>query len=105
MSFREDPSSRRLVNKRWGCWSFSETQLHGVARFSICFATPWKTGERGAHRMAEAERPQKRGSGFLRLFERGVDTATRNNVTAYGYSVSITATFALLQTSRSDTGL
>ena len=44
--------------------------------------------------MAEAERPQKRGSGFFRLFERGVDTATRNNVTAYGYSVSITAEFA-----------
>jgi hypothetical protein len=54
---------------------------------------------------AEGERPQKRGSGFLRLFERGVDTATRNNVTAYGYSVSITAAFALLQTSRSDTGV
>ena len=54
--------------------------------------------------MSEAEQPQKRGSGFLRLFERGVDTATRNNVTAYGYSVSITAAFALLQTSRSDTG-
>ena len=55
--------------------------------------------------MAEQERPQKRGSGFFRLFERGVDTATRNNVTAYGYSVSITAAFALLQTSRSDTGV
>src|SRR3712207_6641556 len=55
--------------------------------------------------MAEGNRPQKRGSGFLRLFERGVDTATRNNVTAYGYSVSITAAFALLQTSRSDTGV
>ena len=54
--------------------------------------------------MAEADRPRKRGSGFLRLFERGVDTATRNNVTAYGYSVTITAAFALLQTSRSDTG-
>ena len=51
------------------------------------------------------KRPEKRGSGFLRLFERGVDTATRNNVTAYGYSVSITAAFALLQTSRSDTGI
>jgi hypothetical protein len=36
--------------------------------------------------MAEQEQPQKRGSGFFRLFERGVDTATRNNVTAYGYS-------------------
>ncbi len=34
--------------------------------------------------MAEEERPQKRGSGFFRLFERGVDTATRNKVTAYG---------------------
>ncbi|CAA9451701.1 MAG: hypothetical protein AVDCRST_MAG28-1486 [uncultured Rubrobacteraceae bacterium] len=55
--------------------------------------------------MTEEKRPQKRGSGFLRLFERGVDTATRNNVTAYGYSVSITAAFALLQTSRSDTGV
>jgi len=55
--------------------------------------------------MAEGDRPQKRGSGFLRLFERGVDTATRNNVTAYGYSVSITAAFALLQTSRTDTGV
>jgi small-conductance mechanosensitive channel len=55
--------------------------------------------------MAEQERPQKRGSGFFRLFERGVDTATRNNVTAYGYSVSITAAFAILQTSRSDTGV
>ncbi len=55
--------------------------------------------------MAEADRPRKRGSGFFRLFERGVDTATRNNVTAYGYSVSITAAFALLQTSRSDTGV
>ncbi len=54
--------------------------------------------------MTEGKRSQKRGSGFLRLFERGVDTATRNNVTAYGYSVSITAAFALLQTSRSDTG-
>ena len=53
--------------------------------------------------MAEGTQPQKRGSGFFRLFERGVDTATRNNVTAYGYSVSITAAFALLQTSRSDT--
>ncbi len=51
-----------------------------------------------------AQQPQKRGEGFLRLFERGVDTATRNNVTAYGYSVTITAAFALLQTSRSDTG-
>jgi hypothetical protein len=55
--------------------------------------------------MAEAQQPRKRGSGFLRLFERGVDTATRNNVTAYGYSVTITAAFALLQTSRSDTGV
>src|SRR5919112_981414 len=55
--------------------------------------------------MAEQEQPQKRGSGFFRLFERGVDTATRNNVTAYGYSVSITAAFAILQTSRSDTGV
>ncbi len=54
--------------------------------------------------MAEEKRPQKRGSGFFRLFERGVDTATRNNVTAYGYSVSITCAFALLQTYRSDTG-
>ena len=55
--------------------------------------------------MAEQERPQKHGSGFFRLFEQGVDTATRNNVTAYGYSISITAAFAILQTSRSDTGI
>ncbi len=55
--------------------------------------------------MAEQERPQKRGSGFFRLFERGVDTATRNNVTAMGYSITITAAFAILQTSRSDTGV
>ena len=52
--------------------------------------------------MAEQQRPQKHGSGFLRLFEQGVDTATRNNVTAYGYSISITAAFALLQTSRTE---
>jgi hypothetical protein len=55
--------------------------------------------------MAEQERPQKHGSGIFRVFERGVDTATRNNVTAYGYSISITAAFAILQTSRSDTGI
>ena len=55
--------------------------------------------------MAEQERPEKRGYGFLRLFERGVDTATRNNVTAYGYSVGITAAFAILQTARTDTGV
>jgi hypothetical protein len=48
--------------------------------------------------------PSRRGQGFLRLFEQGVHTATRDNVTAYGYSVSITAAFGLLQTSRSDTG-
>ena len=45
--------------------------------------------------MAEQEQPEKRGYGFFRLFERGVDTATRNNVTAYGYSVGITAAFAI----------
>ena len=55
--------------------------------------------------MPEEKRPQKRGSGFFRLFERGVDTATRNNVTAMRYSITITAAFALLQTSRSDTGV
>ncbi len=55
--------------------------------------------------MAEQERPQKRGSGFFRLFERGVDTVARNNVTAMGYSITITAAFALLQTSRSDAGV
>ena len=55
--------------------------------------------------MADQERPQKHGSGFFRTFERGVDTATRNNVTAYGYSISITAAFAILQTSRTDTGI
>jgi hypothetical protein len=61
--------------------------------------------DRKDHQVAEGTQPQKRGSGFFRLFERGVDTATRNNVTAYGYSVSITAAFAPLQTSRSDTGV
>jgi hypothetical protein len=61
--------------------------------------------DREDHCMAEQEQPQKRGSGFFRLFERGVDTATRNNVTAYGYSVSITAAFAILQTARTDTGV
>ena len=56
--------------------------------------------------MADQEqRPQKRGSGFFKPFEREVDTATRNNVTAYGYPVSITAAFAILQTSRTDTGV
>ena len=55
--------------------------------------------------MADQQRPQKHGSGFSRLFEQGVDTATRNNVTAYGYSITITAAFALLQTSCPDTGV
>ena len=51
-----------------------------------------------------AEQPRTRGEGFLRSFERGVDAATRNNITPYGYSVTITTAFALLQTSRSDVG-
>jgi len=34
--------------------------------------------------MAEQERPRKR-VGVFRLFGAGVDNATRNNVTAYGY--------------------
>ena len=55
--------------------------------------------------MAEQQQAKKRSSGLFRLFERGVDTAARNNVTATGYSISITAAFALLQTSRSDTGI
>ncbi len=55
--------------------------------------------------MAEQKQPRRRSSGFFRIFERGVDTAARNNVTAMGYSISITAAFALLQTSRSDTGI
>ena len=55
--------------------------------------------------MAEQKQPKRRSSGFFRIFERGVDTAARNNVTAMGYSISITAAFALLQTSRSDTGI
>ena len=55
--------------------------------------------------MAEQKQPKRRNSGLLRLFERGVDTAARNNLTAMGYSISITAAFALLQTSRSDTGI
>ena len=53
----------------------------------------------------EQQRPQRHGSGFFRVFERGVDTAIRNNVTAYGYSVSISAAFALLQTARNDIGV
>jgi hypothetical protein len=55
--------------------------------------------------MTEEKQPKKRSSGLFRLFERGVDTAARNNITAMGYSISITAAFALLQTSRSDTGI
>jgi small-conductance mechanosensitive channel len=55
--------------------------------------------------MAEEKQPKRRSSGFFRIFERGVDTAARNNVTAMGYSITITAAFALLQTSRSDTGI
>jgi hypothetical protein len=55
--------------------------------------------------MAEQQQAKKRSSGLFRLFERGVDTAARNNVTAMGYSITITAAFALLQTSRSDTGI
>jgi hypothetical protein len=55
--------------------------------------------------MAEGKRPQNGGRGSSESSNGGVDTATRNNVTAYGYSVSITAAFALLQTSRSDTGV
>ncbi len=51
-----------------------------------------------------AEQPRTRGEGFLRSLERGVDAATRNNITPYGYSVTITTAFALLQTSRSDVG-
>src|ERR671917_152848 len=73
---------------------------------SSCLTTTWRDkSDREDHCMAEQERPEKRGSGFFRLFERGVDTATRNNVTAYGYSVSITAAFAILQTARTDTGV
>ena len=45
--------------------------------------------------MAEQKQPKRRSSGFFRIFERG----------AMGYSISITAAFALLQTSRSDTGI
>ena len=55
--------------------------------------------------MAEQQQAKKRSSGLFRLFERGVDTATRNNVTAMGYSITITAAFSLLQTSRSDAGM
>jgi small-conductance mechanosensitive channel len=55
--------------------------------------------------MSEQKQARRHSSGLFRLFERGVDTAARNNVTAMGYSISITAAFALLQTSRSDTGI
>src|SRR4028118_434550 len=73
--------------------------------YSLCLATPHNKGDREAHQMAEQQQAKKRSSGLFRLFERGVDTATRNNVTAMGYSITITAAFALLQTSRSDTGI
>ncbi len=79
----------------WFCNSF----------FMLGYDARQDNGDGEDQQMTEEKRPQKRGSGFLRLFERGVDTATRNNVTAYGYSVSITAAFALLQASRSDTGV
>lgn len=55
--------------------------------------------------MAEEKQARRHSSGLFRIFERGVDTAARNNVTAMGYSISITAAFALLQTSRTDTGI
>ena len=55
--------------------------------------------------MAEQKQPRRRSSGLFRLFEKGIDTAARNNITAMGYSISITAAFALLQISRSDTGI
>ena len=55
--------------------------------------------------MAEEKQARRHNSGLFRIFERGVDTAARNNVTAMGYSISITAAFALLQTSRNDTGV
>jgi cytochrome c biogenesis protein CcdA len=55
--------------------------------------------------MSEQKQARRHSSGLFRLFERGVDTAARNNVTAMGYSISITAAFALLQTSRNDTGI
>ena len=55
--------------------------------------------------MAEQKQPRRRSSGLFRLFEKGIDTAARNNITAMGYSITITAAFALLQISRSDTGI
>ena len=55
--------------------------------------------------MSEQKQARRHSSGLFRLFERGVDTAARNNVTAMGYSISITAAFALLQTSRNDSGI
>ena len=55
--------------------------------------------------MSEEKQARRHSSGLFRIFERGVDTAARNNVTAMGYSISITAAFALLQTSRNDTGI
>jgi hypothetical protein len=47
-----------------------------------------------------SEAPSKHGEGLLRRFERGVDAATRNNITAYGYSVTITAAFSILSVLR-----
>ena len=55
--------------------------------------------------MSEEKQARRHSSGLVRIFERGIDTAARNNITAMGYSISVTAAFALLQTSRNDTGI
>ena len=51
------------------------------------------------------EAPSKHGEGLLRRFERGVDAATRNNITAYGYSVTITAAFGILSVPQGSPGI
>jgi hypothetical protein len=52
-----------------------------------------------------SEAPSKHGEGLLRRFERGVDAATRNNITAYGYSVTITAAFGILSVPQGSPGI
>jgi hypothetical protein len=49
--------------------------------------------------------PRKHGAGLLRRFERGVDAATRNNIMAYGYSVTITAAFGILSVPQGASGI
>src|SRR4028118_2061274 len=105
VSYSLDCRELKFSETTFRCAGFPETRLCDGAPSSLCLATPHNKSDREAHQMAEQQQAKKRSSGLFRLFERGVDTATRNNVTAMGYSITITAAFALLQTSRSDTGI